>query len=129
MRLKGIQLLSYCEGIQQYTFLIVLVPSGPVQDINTTVLSSEEAVISWNAPDVAEQNGIITGYVINITHANTGQSFQRMSSSNELFLTDLQPFTTYTCRIAARTSMGVGPYSFAVSFLTEETGMCERVVV
>ena len=87
------------------------------------MLSSEEAVISWEALDAADQNGIITGYVINITLISTGQSFQMMSSTNDLYLTSLLPFTTYTCRVAAVTNAGAGPYSIAISFLTEETGM------
>ncbi len=99
------------------------VPSGPAQNLNSTVLSSEEAVITWDAPDVADQNGIITGYVINVTLAGTGQTFQMTSSTNDLYLTNLQPFTTYTCRVAAMTNVGVGPYSIAISFLTEESGM------
>ncbi len=99
------------------------VPSGPAQNLNSTVLSSEEAVITWAAPDVADQNGIITGYVINVTLVGTGQTFQMTSSTNDLYLTNLQPFTTYICRVAAMTNVGVGPYSIAISFLTEESGM------
>lgn len=76
----------------------------------------------WVAPDIADQNGIITGYLINVTLVSTGRSFQMTSTTPNLFLNSLQPFTTYTCRVAAMTNVGVGPYSMAISFLTNENG-------
>ena len=77
-----------------------------------------------------DRNGIITGYAVNVTVTRTGQSAQQqllVSSSSgtgteSLLLTNLQPFTTYACRVAARTSVGVGPYSIATSFITLEAG-------
>lgn len=77
----------------------------------------------WQAPDLADQNGIIIGYAINVTQVGSGQSYQVTSNTNTLYLDSLLPFTTYTCRIAAMTSVGVGPYSIAVSFLTDEAGV------
>ena len=87
-----------------------------------TVLSSEEALIGWRDPDIEDQNGIITGYAISVTLVSTGQSFQMTSTVNRLFLSNLLPFTTYICRVAAMTNVGVGPFSTATSFLTRETG-------
>ena len=76
----------------------------------------------WQAPNQEDQNGVITGYSINITLVRTGQTILLTSNTDSLFLDDLQPFTTYTFRVAAVTSVGVGPYSIATSFMTEETG-------
>ena len=88
-----------------------------------TVISSEEALIDWIDPDTADQNGIITGYLINVTRISTGQTIQMVSTTNDLFLNDLVPFSSYVCRVAAMTTVGAGPYSVATSFLTMETGM------
>ena len=49
-------------------------------------------------------------------------TFQLSSSNSSLMATRLQPFTTYICRIAARTAMGVGPYSIAVTAVTQQDG-------
>lgn len=81
----------------------------------------------WQAPDLEDQNGIIAGYSINLILVSTGQSIQMMSTTTNLFLDDLQPFTTYTFRVAAMTSVGVGPYSIATSIMTEETGRFQQL--
>lgn len=99
------------------------VPSGPAQDLNVTVLSSEEALIMWELPDLEDHNGIIVGYSIEVTLVSTGQSSQVTRTTNTLYLDNLLPFTTYTCRVAAMTSAGFGPYSVATGFMTEEAGM------
>lgn len=98
------------------------VPSGPAQDLNITVLSSEEALVMWEALNLEDQNGIITGYSIDVVVVNTGQSFQVTSTTNILYLDNLLPFTTYTCRVAAMTSIGIGPYTVTAGFMTEEAG-------
>lgn len=101
---------------------LLSVPSGPAQDVNVSVVSFEEVVISWEAPNEADHNGVITGYLVNVTVVSTGQSFTRTSTNTSLILNGLQPFTSYVCRVAARTQVGLGPFSTLISFLTDETG-------
>lgn len=76
----------------------------------------------WEAPNMADQNGIITGYLVNFTVVSTGQSFTRSSTNTSLTLDGLLPFTTYTCYVAAMTQVGPGPFSMPTSFLTNQTG-------
>lgn len=103
-------------------YLFFSVPTGPAQDLNVTVISSEEVLLTWEDPDIVDQNGIITGYKINVTVVNSGVSFQQTSTDSSLLLDNLLPFTTYSCRVAATTSVGTGPFSMAISFLTNEAG-------
>lgn len=110
-------------GLTVIIALLNLVPSGPPQDINVTVISPEDVLVTWNDPAIEDQNGIVTGYVIDVTLVSTGLSFQRMSTTTNFLLENLLPFSTYTYRVAAMTNVGVGPYSTADSFLTDETGM------
>ena len=98
------------------------VPSGPAQDLSVSVVSFEEVTISWAAPNETDRNGVITGYLINITLISTGQSFTRNSTNTTHVLNGLQPFTSYTCSVAAMTRVGLGPFSMPISFLTYETG-------
>ena len=76
----------------------------------------------WDTPEVEQQNGIITGYVVNVTVVETGERFQSFSTSITVTIDALRPLTTYICAIAAQTIAGVGPFSTTVSVRTEEGG-------
>ena len=78
---------------------------------------------------MAQQNGIIIFYTINVTVADSGEMFQLTSTTTSLTVSTLQPFTTYFCIIAASTSVGMGPFSTVVTFQTPEDGMllCMRL--
>ena len=76
----------------------------------------------WDFPPPDAQNGVITGYIINITVLETGGIFQLFSDTTSLGLNFLRPFTTYICVIAAQTAVGVGPYSITYQVTTLEDG-------
>ena len=98
------------------------VPSGPVINPTIEVTSSTSLILRWEPPELEDQNGVIIGYVVNVTAVETGMIFQLSSSDSSLMATGLRPFTTYICRIAARTAVGVGPYSIAVTAVTLQDG-------
>ena len=81
---------------------------------------------------MAQQNGIIILYTINVTVADSGEMFQLTSTTTSLTVSTLQPFTTYFCIIAASTSVGMGPFSTVVTLQTPEDGtyivVCEIVM-
>ena len=93
--------------------------------VNLTVeaTTSESVTLSWSPPGVQSQNGIITGYLINLTAIGTGETFQVSSATTNLVIQSLRPFSTYLCAIAAETSVGTGPFSISVSVQTNEAGM------
>ena len=70
-----------------------------------------------------ERNGAIVGYVINITNLDSGAVVQytRGMVSNAT-IENLSPFTVYVTNIAARTAVGVGPFSGVISTQTLEDG-------
>ena len=68
------------------------------------------------------QNGIIIGYLINVTAIGTGETFQVFSATTNLVIQSLRPFTMYICVIAAETSAGTGPFSVSLSVQTNESG-------
>ena len=78
---------------------------------------------------MAQQNGIIILYTINVTVADSGEMFQLTSTTTSLTVSTLQPFTTYFCSIAASTSVGMGPFSTVITLQTPEDGMllCMRL--
>ncbi len=97
-------------------------PSGPILSLNVTVLTHEDVFVNWVEPRSEDQNGIITGYTINVTRNDIGATVQIMSTTTNTYLSSLQPFTTYTCEVAAMTIEGTGPFSSSIIFTTEQTG-------
>ena len=106
--------------IQDYYFAV---PSSYPQNFMATASNSHSVTFSWDPPPPDQQNGIITQYFINITIANSGETFQESTAERSLSINTLQPFTTYLCVIAASTSTGIGPYSMVVTLTTPQDGM------
>ena len=76
----------------------------------------------WDQLELENQNGIIVGYVVNVTVAETGETFQDYSATNRITLHSLRQFTTYIFAVAAQTSVNVGPFSITVTSRTAEAG-------
>ena len=104
-------------------FNSITVPSGPPQSLTANALSALSIEITWQPPPLPDQNGVITGYVINVTSLDTSLSQQFTSNSTTLQIPNLTPFTNYVCIVAARTAIGVGPFSTVVNVQTLEAGM------
>ena len=98
------------------------VPSGSPQAFNVSVTSPSSAELTWQPPPFDQQNGVILSYVINATIVETGDSFLLFSNSTTLTVTNLKPFRTYICIIAAQTSVGTGPYGDQFILYTPEDG-------
>ena len=99
-----------------------LAPSMPPENLTVEATTSESITLSWSPPDMQSQNGIIMGYLINVTEIETGETFQVSSATTNLVIQSLRPFTTYVCVIAAETSGGTGPFSISLTVQTNESG-------
>ena len=64
--------------------MLNIVPSGPPLSSTANALSALSIEISWQAPLLPDQNGVITGYVINITSLDTGITQQLTSVTTTL---------------------------------------------
>ena len=98
-------------------------PSGYPQSFEATATSSKTSTLSWDPPNFEDRNGIIIGYVINITSAHANETTEYASNTTTLALTTLSPYTTYYCIVAARTSVGTGPFTPVLTLLTPPDGM------
>ena len=98
-------------------------PSSPPENLTGKALNSEEVLLMWELPHPQHQNGIITGFIINITALETGATIHTSTTYKNVTLRSLRPFTTYSCIVAARTSVGLGPFSITVTVQTLEDGM------
>ena len=102
--------------------MYIPVPSGPPLDIVAEVNSSRVILLQWSPPLPTEQNGIIIGYKVNVTPIVGEEKFSYETMDNDLYVLGLTPHTTYECIIAARTSVGTGPFSEIVTVQTSEEG-------
>lgn len=112
-------------GVPYVYYAFPIAPSSP--PVNPAASETSTTItLTWEAPEVENQNGIITGYVVIVTVMETGESFQRSSTTNSLTVVSLRPYTTYVCAIAAETSAGVGPFSITIIVQTDEACECNR---
>ena len=91
--------------------------------VNLTVdrISSEYVSLHWSPPEEQFHNGIVTGYLVNLTAIGIPEIIQVSSTTSHVVVWSLRPFTTYVCMVAAETSAGIGPFSTAVTIQTNES--------
>lgn len=80
--------------------------------------------LSWSPPPLSDHNGVITAYTVSVVNTNTNEEQKIVVSSTSITLNSLDPFTNYNFGVTANTSVGAGPQSSFVSFLTHEDGQC-----
>ena len=78
---------------------------------------------SWQPPLREDQNGVITGYMLNVTSHETSESRQIFAESTAYILYSVSPYTLYIAAIAAQTNAGRGPFSSMTFVHTLEDGM------
>ena len=97
-------------------------PDSPPSNFAAIALSSRSIHLTWSAPPVEDQNGVITGYVVNITELGTEEVTVVSTESLNLTLYSLTPFTTYSSLVTAQTVAGSGPATHLLSVTTHEEG-------
>ena len=97
-------------------------PSSAPTNLQGNAVNSTTIQLQWKPPPLADQNGVIRSYLINISVAETGSVFQLTSVTNGLNISTLHPFYTYTITVAAVT-VGPGPYGAVLTIQLPEDGM------
>ena len=105
--------------------LSLSVPAGYPRNFSAIVNSPRSVSLKWNPVLPEERNGIITGYIINITAVERGEAMQLQSQSINITV-DVYPYTSYTFIIAATTSVGSGPYSTVITVRTPPEGRSQN---
>ena len=100
----------------------ISVPSSAPVHLQGDAVNSTTIQLQWEPPQLADQNGVIRSYHINISVTETGSVFQLTSETNSLNISGLHPYYTYTITVAAVT-IGPGPYSAAFTVTMPEDGM------
>ena len=93
------------------------------------IVNSSTVLITWQPPPLDDQNGIIISYVITISlEVNDTVPQQYITSSLNVMVVGLHPFSTYVVAVAAETGVGRGPFS-GFTIRTPEDGKGHSVVI
>ena len=84
-------------------------------------MNSTTIQLHWEPPPLVDRNEMIRSYIVNISVAETGSSFQLTSETTTLNVSNLHPFYTYTLTVAAVT-IGPGPYGLVLTVQMPEDG-------
>ena len=112
-----------CSDVLTLSLLIPTAPNSPPHNYAGVALSSRSIVLTWDPPPAEQQNGIITGYLVNVTELETGEVTAMFTESHNVTLYPLQPFTTYGTLVSAQTVAGRGPTTCLLSVTTLEEGL------
>ena len=92
--------------------LRVAAVSGAPQRVRISNITLSTISLTWSPPLVSERHGLtISGYVINCStesRSNTVEDAVHYTDSFSATLTNLHPFTTYNCCVAANSNHGRG---------------------
>ncbi|XP_019851151.1 PREDICTED: protein sidekick-1-like [Amphimedon queenslandica] len=88
-------------------------PVAPPMDCANTTFLPYNVTLTWTEPPLVDQNGKAVGYYLLCTDTNgisvNGLSPTRSSTNTMFTITDVMPFTGYTCFLAFINVVGEGP--------------------
>lgn len=79
-------------------------------------MSVASVSLAWNSPRPEHRNGLITGYVVNVMGG--AESYQLTTTASPFTVDSLSAFSVYSLAVAARTSVGTGPFSMTITITT-----------
>ena len=95
-------------------------PSGSPANFQARALDSRSIYLSWDPLPLAQQNGIIRQYRVTIVDI-AGEARIISTTAASVNVAALNPFTMYTCTVAAET-IAVGPSTSPVEIVTPQDG-------
>lgn len=100
------------------------VPTGEPTVVRLNALNSSAIYISWHPPLYHHRNGIIRNYIVKLSSVKSGHNATYVVYSEEIVISDLDPFSVYSVGVASENSVGIGPYSRYELVQTLEDGRC-----
>lgn len=83
--------------------------------------------LTWDPPALEHHNGVIDGYLVNVTEVITNTFAQHFSNQTQITIEDLHPYYFYHCQVTAVT-VGEGPYTDVVVVVTDEAGKLISII-
>lgn len=100
----------------------MLAPSGPPTNFSAVTVGSDSVTLTWSAPDQRARNGIITSYTVEVMSFQSGNNYTLVTDTQNITIVNLSPYNLYILSVAARTAVGIGPFSTHLPIRTAETG-------
>ena len=110
-----VKMLIYCK------LLSYIVPGSPPVNLNINVVNSSTLSISWSQPLIP--HGIITKYTINCIGENN-KNHTVVTRTTMTLVSDLSPYTNYTCSVFGHTRVGIGPPIIEIGLTDEDSEYC-----
>ena len=79
-------------------------------------------MLTWSPPQLADQNGVIVNYQVTC-RLKDDVVYQATVSNTRVIVTELEPFTNYSCSVSASTVVGSGPTA-QFNIITEKGTIC-----
>ena len=105
---------------------IFLVPSTPPVNLTVYSLNSTAIQAEWNAPELIDQNGVLTSYQVRYNGSEldtTERSLNLSTSTLSTILAQLLPNVYYCIKIRVENGAGFSEFSSANCVRTHEAGM------
>ena len=113
-------LYSSC-GYSMFVVLYIAPPTPP--DLSLFGLAGPySVVVGIFVPDLPPESGEFIGF--NISYNSSSTQMSLLTPNTSIVLTDLQPYTLYTFRVATVSTGGQGPWSPTYTVFTESGGEC-----
>ena len=91
--------------------------------MQVTHVGRREATLTWQPPAFEDQNGVITYYQLLVSQSQFEiPDITVVANTTSHTVTNLEEHVQYTVVVAAATRIGVGPFSSAVNFTTQQDG-------
>ena len=99
---------------------IPLAPSAAPTSVGVSEVTSSSITVQWGTVPCIHRNGDITGYSVQYGVVGS-ESTQTMNVSGDFsgVISNLEPSTDYSIKVAAMNSVDIGPYSDAVIAQTD----------
>ena len=84
-------------------------------------------MLTWQPVATEHTNGIIRRYSIRLTELETSTILEFLINDTMITVSDLHPFYTYSCSVAAET-IGLGPFTAEQSIELPEDGKLQYFI-
>ena len=129
MKMVGsLAIVKYCTQDSLLLLSAVVVPSAPPTVDSYYAVDATTLYLSWTAPPLDQQNGIIRHYNILLTELETGSAFIYTSTNINHTITSLHPHYHYQIEVSAIT-IGTGPASAPLVLQMPEDGKNNNSIV
>ena len=107
-------------------FLYLTAPIGEPQNFTIIKVTSNDISFMWNPPLINLRNGNVTHYSLRCSYDNSTHftSLEHLLIyRSKYLLSNLLPYTNYSCNVSASTSVGEGPSTKSIVTRTDEDSM------